>query len=350
MSKSQTDDGLWHRWVRASVSFPVDAVAVVGFLVVSNGVLFSPFVDSVAVRALVGLPLLFFVPGYALVTSLFPGCESPESSRLDWRVIRGGPGTTLRDRGIDWRERLALSFGASVALLPLLALALSMLGLTYGLEILAPALSVVAIFGMVVGVVRRSRLPTRQRFQVPTGKWASTVDEGLFGQPSTLDAVLNVAVAVVVLASVAGVGYAVVTPNDAESYTSVSLLTAGDDGELTASGYPDVIDQSGEELVVRLENNEGTTTTYTVVGELQHVRRGDGSVTPLRRGEVFSASVTLEPGDSWSEAHTVEPAVGGDDLRLIYYVYEGEAPADPSTETAYRHVNVWVDAPVQESG
>ena len=344
MSKSQTD-GVWHRWTPSSATLPVDAVAVVAFLVAANGVLYSPFVAGTAVRALVGFPLLFFVPGYAVVASLFPGCETTGSSRLDWRVVGDGRGSTLRDRGVDWRERLALSFGTSVALLPLVALGLSLAGFVYSLGVVSATLSGVTVLGMTVAVVRRNRLPARQRFQVPYRQWASTIDDGVFGRDSTLDAALNVALAVVVLVSVAGVGYAVATPNHGESYTSATLLTENASGELTASDYPDTLDQSGESLVVRLENHEGATTDYTVVGQLQHVRQRDGSTTVVRRGEVFRASPTVEAGQAWSQAHTVEPVLAGEDLRLVYYVYEGDAPATPSTETAYRHVHVWVDAP-----
>ena len=345
MTKSPTDGERWHRWVSVGGTLPVDVTAVVAFLVVGNGVLYSPLAESVAVRALVGFPLLFFLPGYALVTGLFPGTEASGDSRLNWRAVGDRSGSTLRDRGVDWRERLALSFASSIALLPLLALALSMAGASYGLAVLTPTLTGFVVLGMAVGVLRRRRLPPQQRFQIPYRKWASTVDEGLFGQRSALDAALNVALALIVLSTVAGVGYAVVTPNNGESYTSVSLLTQNAEGNLTASGYPDALHPSENQFVVRLENHEGASTGYTVVGELQRVRRSDGSVSVVRGSEVLRTSTTLAPGETWTGTHNVDPTLSGEDLRLVYYVYEGEAPADPSTESAYRYVNIWVDAP-----
>lgn len=347
MSKS-TDDASWHRLRSVDAVVPADAVVVVAFLVLADGILLLPLDGSVALRALVGLPLLFLVPGYALVAGLFPGHAGDGSAGDGRRVFTDGTG--LRDRGIDFRERLALSFGASVVLLPVLAIALSLMGLPYSLDVLSPAVSALALGGMAVGVVRRNRLPASRRFRLPYRRWASTVNEGVFGRQSALDSALNVVLAVVVLAALAGVGYAVVTPNNAESFTSVTLLTENGDGELTASGYPDALGQSGSELVVRLENHEGTSTSYTVVGQLQRVERGDGTTTVLDRETVMESSASLDAGESWSEPHTVEPALLGQDLRLVYYVYEGEAPANPTTESAYRHVYVTVDALPQAAG
>lgn len=342
-----TDDAWWHRLVPASESVPVDAVAVVGFVVVANGVLYSSLTQIVALRALVGLPLLFLLPGYALVSGLFPADEALEANRLDWRGVGEGP--NFLGRGVDYRERLALSFGASVTLLPLLAICLSLAGFPYSLEVLAPTLSSVGVLGMTIGVVRRSRIPPRQRFQVPYEQWAATVDGGVFGRRSTVDAALNVILAVVVVASLAGVGYAVVTPNDGSSFASLALLTENDEGDLTASGYPETLNESGEELVVRIENHEDEAASYTVVGELQRVSRSDGSVTVRRRGEVLRTSTTVEAGETWTNPHTVAPVVSGEDLRLVYYLYEGEPPAEPSTRTAYTYVDVTVDAPAQAS-
>ena len=61
-----------------------------------------PFSESYnALRFILGLPLMFFSPGYALVAALFP-----------------------REGGIDALERLAISFGVSIAILALIGLIL----------------------------------------------------------------------------------------------------------------------------------------------------------------------------------------------------------------------------------
>lgn len=345
MRERSPEDRRWRRAVPGLGSVPADAAAVVGFVAAADLALVAPVADGVFARALVGLPLLFFVPGYALVSALFPGCHTLGAGRRNWEVIGGEGGrSTLRDRGVDWRERVALSFGASLALQPVAAVALSLAGLGYGVDVIAAVLSAVAVLGMGVAVVRRSRLPAEQRFSVPVNRWVGGATDRVRRQ-SGVDVALDVALAVVVVAAVAGVGFAALAPNNAESYTSVTLLSEGEDGELVAGGYPQTIDETGAELTLRVANSEGAETTYAVVGELQRVRSAGDSVAVLGSQRVLERSVTVAPGESRLVDHAVEPALAGADLRLVYYVYRGEAPADPSVESAHRHVHVWVDVP-----
>jgi len=56
-------------------------------------------------RIILGLPFILFIPGYILIFALFP--------------------TRKTDRGIDIIERIALSFGLSIAVVPLIGLGLN---------------------------------------------------------------------------------------------------------------------------------------------------------------------------------------------------------------------------------
>lgn len=351
MKESSTDDR-WRESPRSrSLLPPVDALGVVGFVLLANGALFTSVAQGPAIRGLVGLPLLFLIPGYALVSTLFPGRGRSNVGRREERVVGGDVDQSMPPSpAVEWRKRLALSFGTSVGLQPLFAVALSLLGLEYTLEVLLMALSGFAVLFMAVAVVRRSLLPPDQRFRVPYDRWIAGVNHGLFVESSKVDVALNVGLAVVVVASLAGVGYAVTVPNNAETFTSATLLTENGQGELVASGYPDALDESGSQFVLRLENHEGEAVSYTVVSELQRVQSTDGAQQVGQRQEVLRTSTTIDDGASWTHPHTVEPSVAGDDLRLIYYVYRGEAPPNPSIESAHRYVHVWVDVPSSATG
>lgn len=321
---------------------PVDAVLLFGYLLIADLVLYSTPADAIVPRAVVGFPLLFFIPGYVLVGVLFPGRRRDDRRPTNWRDIVGV--STDGRGGLDWPERLAVSFGTSVALLPLFGLLISVLGLAYSANTVVMATTVFAVVGTVVSIISRSRLQPDERFGLPVDQWVATVESGLFRQRSALDVVLNVSVALVVLVSVAGVGYALVAPNHSESFTTVSLLTETDDGEFVAAGYPDTIDAAGEELVLEIGNNEREEVTYTVVVELQRVETAGTSTTVIDRRELKRTSQRTPAGETWTYRHRVRPAISGEDLRLIYYVYRGDAPENPDTESAYRHVNIWVDA------
>ena len=57
------------------------------------------------IRVVLGLPFILFIPGYILVFTLFPAKKT--------------------DRGIDIIERVALSLGLSIAIVPLIGLGLN---------------------------------------------------------------------------------------------------------------------------------------------------------------------------------------------------------------------------------
>jgi uncharacterized membrane protein len=122
------------------------------------------------------------------------------------------------------------------------------------------------------------------------------------------------------------------------------LLTQNETGQLVAEDYPDEF-QRGESkpLVVKLTNEEGQTTDYSVVVELQRVEQGsDGGARVLEDSQLATFTPTVESGESWRTTHDVTPTMTGENLRLTYLVYKGDPPEDPTTENAYRHVHVWV--------
>ncbi len=355
MSKqSANEDGLGQylpgkvrQYFPSNVKITGDIYAVIGYLLIANLLLLYALPATAPVpRSIVGFPLLFFIPGYILIAALFPARET--AARLDGSYTTDTQSTLTNSRGLAWRERLALSFGSSVALLPLFGLVISLIGLDYDAATIVSTTSVMCVLGLIPAVVSRSREPPSIRFHVPVDSWITTVKNGVFKQGS-LTATVNVVIVVLVVASVVGVGYAIVVPNNAESFTSVSLLTTNEQGELVAADYPEGINESGTELTLELENAEGTATDYTVVTELQKVQTSGASVSVTERAEVTRVETQLARGETWRHQHTVEPELTGENLRLIYYVYEGEAPDEASVESADDHVSIWVDAQSQEA-
>jgi len=319
-------------------SVPADAVVVFGYTVVVGGLMVSDLSGVTPLRAALGVPFALFLPGYALCSALFPARITPSTGR-GGAVLRG----PIRGDGLFWTDRVALSFGVSLALLPVLALALAVSGLGYAPTVVAAALGSVAVAGMVVGTVRRARLPAGERYRVPYRTWVDEAGEAVVGG-GTLDAGLNLAVAVLVVLAVGTLGYALVSPPAAESYSGFQLLAEGDDGDLVAGEYPREFDP-GEprQLYVGIDNHEGSTTSYTVVAELQRVETAEGSVSVLERERVDRFSTTLDPGERVRERRTVAPDTTGEHLRLVYYLYRDDAPANPDGSSAYRSVYIWVD-------
>jgi len=125
---------------------PADLAAVVVFTLLTCVVVFVPWVNETPLRILFGLPFILFLPGYAFIAALFPEAgESPvaedsnEGSTPDTQAESGSEtdpeptetddsrfAISNRDRsGIDGIERVALAFGLSIAIVPLLGLVLN---------------------------------------------------------------------------------------------------------------------------------------------------------------------------------------------------------------------------------
>lgn len=298
-----------------------------------DGVLLSGSLDGAA-RTILGLPLLVFVPGYAVLAVLFP-------RHRDGTAPRAFAG--VADGALTSFERIALSFGVSLALLPPLALVIEVFAAGFGPWTILGGVNAFIIASLVAAAIRRFTIYETEGFDEPRSvllTWLHTrltsgsrLDRGLF-------AVLMVAA--VLATSTLAVG--LVAPGDGESYTNVAMLTEDEDGELTTAGYPTNL-TAGEpvDYVIAIENHEGQQVEYTLIGELQRVDRTNDSVTVVEESEVVRRSRTVRDNRSWLADVSVDPTMTGDDLRLAFMVYVGEPPDNGRVDTAAEYVHVWVD-------
>jgi uncharacterized membrane protein len=305
-----------------------DLVAVAGYAVVAGALLVSGTVTGAA-RVLVAAPLLGFLPGYALVAALFPARGPAGDADDRWA---GGP---------DWVERLSLAFAASLVVLVLSAVALSVLGVPLDAPPLAATAVGVTVAGSGVALLRRYRLPAGDRAAVPLSAWRTEVRAGTREAP-TLDAALNVALAVAVVVAASAVAVGLAAPDRGEAYTEVALL---DDqgGELVAGNYTTALER-GEPANVTLtvENREGAATEYTAVAVLERVRTTGDDAAVLEREELDRRTLAVDDETTAQHELSVSPTMLGDDLRLNVFVYEGDAPSEATRTNADYHLYLWV--------
>nr|QNO46655.1 hypothetical protein LDPDHNFI_00009 [Methanosarcinales archaeon ANME-2c ERB4] len=122
---------------------PADLAVVITLTLACILFVLAPRLDETPVRLLLGLVLVLFLPGYSLVAALFP-----------------------RRNDLDSIERIALSFGLSIAIVPLIGLALNYT--SYGIR-LVPVLLGLSLFTIslaVVAGVRRGLVSEGERFVV----------------------------------------------------------------------------------------------------------------------------------------------------------------------------------------
>jgi len=185
-------------------------------------------------RIVLGLPFVLFFPGYALICALFPS-----------------------NQDLDNVERLALSVGLSLAVVPLVGLALNYT--PWGIR-LNPIMASLFMFTLLLSVLsnyRRSRLPAerKQSMSVPIKIFKLSAKRGL----GKLLAVALL-VGVVVVGGVAV--YLFLAPKTGEKFTEFYLL--GSNGQL--ADYPTnlTLGENGT-VVLGVVNHEGENVTYKIV-------------------------------------------------------------------------------------
>lgn len=324
---------------------PADLVAIVVSVLLTILAVFLPVVNQTPLRVVVGLPFVLFVPGYALIAALFPEAGEPPEPDSETRD------DTSSDRsGIDGIERVALSFGTSIAVVPLVGLVLNFT--PWGIRLVPIVLS---ISGLTLGLTavaakRRWALPEEDRFRVPYQQWFSAARTELLEPDTRADAALNVLLAISVILAVASVGYAVAVPKQGESFTELYLLTENEDGELVADNYPtEFIRGESKSLVVGIGNQEHEPVNYTVVTELQRVQIHNNSTSVQEERELRRLRTRLAHNETWHLQHNVTPTMTGTRLRLTYLLYKGTPPAEPTVDNAYREVHLWINVTAEST-
>ncbi|MFD1647784.1 DUF1616 domain-containing protein [Haloarchaeobius litoreus] len=300
--------------------YSYDLALLVGFVLVAAVLL--AILDSVLLRTVIGVPVVTFAPGYALVTALLPVRASDATD----------PGS------LDRIERLAVAVGASVALVVLGALLLA--PLSPGGLAAVPFLELLVtwtVLGAGVGYIRRRNYPPERRDGVADPR--TLVAEGRFDR---LDVVLVLAM----LVAVASVGHGLAAPGPDASHTTVTLVTENESGEYVAADYPRSV-TVGESIDTSLlvDNGEGERTSYTVVAVVERIGPSEQVV---QRSQLERVTLTVSADQRVVRELSVAPDLLGESLRLSFYVYEGEAPTNPSPEAAAHHLYLWLS--VEETG
>jgi len=188
------------------------------------------------VRVILGLPFILFFPGYALISFLFPRAE-------DLGVI----------------ERVALSFGLSIAITPLVGLGLNYTPL--GIR-LAPILASLTIFNLVFSLLAGWR---REKVEDPFLPFdledVRQLYQKAFTQGSRVDRVLSVILVLSIAASLIALAYVVVAPKEGERFTEFYILGPGG----KATDYPtNLTVGENASLIIGIANHEYRDVLYGV--------------------------------------------------------------------------------------
>lgn len=300
-----------------------DLGLIVALVAITNLVLFG--VDAPrAVVLLFGVPFLLFLPGYALVSALFPEDTG--------RVHRSEPAQPWDEP--DHLVRLGLSLVVSTIVVAVVGVVLSAAS-AIDLAPAVVAISSVTIVAVAVAAVRRLRVDPAER-AMPLGD-----DSRVWHRIARGSNVQNAAALVALLVLVGTLAVTGAAPPQGEEYTEFYLLAENENGSLTAEEYPETFTSGeGETLYVGVENNEHQPKSYEVVMLAQAVDE-NGSVIIQQQVDRFD--VQLAHGENMTVERDVAPTIVGDEIRLRVLLYEGGAPDNPSAGTADQTLQIWID-------
>ena len=244
--------------------FPLDLILVGVWLAAGIIAIYIPLLNSTPIRVALVLPVILFIPGYCLISALFP-----------------------KEGDIDLMTRIALSIGVSVAVVPLIGLGLNFTPWGIRLDPIVISLTLFTMVLIVVAQYARAVLPAQERFRMPFSAIAGTLREEILPQGSgRIGWLLSAALILAILTTLIITVFVITVPREGEQFTEFFIL-----GEnRTAANYPDTI-RPGQNypMYVGIRNHEYRDTSYTI--ETWMVRTEFENVTNTTR------IVTMDPND-----------------------------------------------------
>lgn len=244
------------------------------------------------------LPVVLFFPGYALLLALFPR------------------------RGILYGTmRVALSFGLSIAIVPLIGLALNYT--PWGIK-LYPILISITLFIAITSAIgwnRQRKLPEADRINFVF----SSRLPGRAGMTKSAKA-LFVSTIILILVAIGCLGYVIAMPKQDAGFTEFYIL--GSNGE--AEEYPlGVLASQPVNLIVGIVNHERQLTSYRVEIKLE-----DEIISQLNTG-------SLAHDQRWEQAINLTLKIPEGKQKIEFYLYNNDEVQPYFEAPLHLYINVY---------
>ncbi len=276
----------------------IDNRKILAGIVIITLLLFPVVVFTSGVfRITLGLLLVLLFPGYSLLSALFP-----KSSSLS---------------GI---ERIALSFGLSIAIVSLIGLILNYTPWGIGLYSILTSVILFILVTSCIAWYRQWNLPFAERFSV-----AMHISLPKWGKMGSVNKVLYVSLAVAILTAIGYLSYVIATPKEGERFTEFYLLSM----EGKAEDYPNQV-TLGEpvELMIGIVNHEYEVTSYRI-----DIMMNGGTVNQIK-------SKMLANEERWEEVISFIPQSSGKSQKVEFWLYKYDETTPYFKESLHLYIDV----------
>ncbi len=245
-------------------------------------------------RILLGGPFVLFFPGYTMVAALFPGRDD-----------------------LEGLERLGLTLGLSIAVLPLMGLFLNYTPI--GITLLSTLFCATAfIVGCtIIAYYRRGKLPLEERYALRL-----ELDVAGWRSGGLLDRSLTVALAVSIFAALGTFLFVLAKPDVGERFTEFYVLGP----YAQAEDYPTrVLAGQPITLIVGVINREHEDVQYRIVREVGG------------QAEQQVTGIQLAHDEKWEHWLSFALDSPGEGQRIQFLLYREDQ------EEPYRSLHLWID-------
>lgn len=283
---------------------PSDLLIVIGLVLLTDIFVLTPELSEPVIRNILGLSLVLFLPGYSLIAALFPAKSD-----------------------LDGIERTALSFGLSIAVVPLIGLGLNYT--PWGIRLL-PILISLSVFTFIMcglAYLRRANLSETEAFEVLFREMALSLKTEVLKKPvSKLEKALTAFLILSILLSVGTLIYVVMTPKEGEHFTEFYILGPGGKADNYTTNY--VLGENGT-VIVAIVNHEYRPINYTMKIKLEN------KSLPLPEDRKY---ISLAPNEKWEKPVTFTPFIKGKNMKLEFLLFN-----ETDSIVPYRDLHLWID-------
>jgi uncharacterized membrane protein len=276
---------------------PWDLIIIIMLAVLLIGITLT--VQTGILQIFLGVTFVVFFPGYVIVSAIFPKAEI-----------------------IDNIERIALSFGLSIAVIPLIGLILNYTPWGIRLHTMLTSLFVLIISVSIIAWYRRSQLSVEDRFYI-----LISIELPRGGKLARIDKILTILLIFALIFTFCVFFYVITVPKQGERYTEFYIL----DENRTIENYPNnmTIGQTGT-IIVGVTCHEHEITGYTVEIELINLTGERMNMT------LGLYSFTLMHNQHNETVYEISFDENGT-YKLLFLLYINDI-ADP-----YRELYIWIN-------
>lgn len=278
----------------------LDLSVVLSWTIISYIFVIVPALESTILRVILGIPVILFTTGYMTVAALFP---KKQSLRLT--------------------ERVALSLGLSIAIVPLLSL---LLNYTHNIKpfpmwVTICTYTIIMIF---ITNYRRENISDDEIFSIveDIGKFRDI----LFGLGSgrglknNINKTLTITIVLLTIFTIGTIYFVTTTPKIGERFTEFYILNGAND----TNYQTDLTVNSPTVYLMGINNYEYYPTDYIVK-------------TVLDNDTLYSENIKLEYNGKLEKNITFTPNKIGNDMKLQFLLFKNNG-----TEP-YRRLHLWIN-------